>query len=132
MYDTGKIIIGIIIFLVLFTSPFWYGPATGSSGDMPDPIIHTKDMPGKDACVMPGEYMRASHMDLLNTWRNDVVRDGHRIYTDPDGKKYYRSLSNTCMDCHPNKSTFCDRCHDYMGVGQPDCWDCHVEPKEDI
>jgi hypothetical protein len=39
------------------------------------------------------------------------------------------SLQNTCMQCHPNKAEFCDRCHNYASV-KPYCWDCHVEPKE--
>jgi hypothetical protein len=73
--------------------------------------------------------MKANHMDLLNEWRDLVVRDGKRIYDSFDGKEYIMSLSNTCMDCHSNKSEFCDSCHDYSGV-IPYCWDCHVEPEE--
>jgi len=130
MYDKGKILIGIALFIILFTSPFWYSLATGSSDYYPDPEIVTKDTPGMDQCVMPAAYMRAAHMDLLNQWRDDVVRRGKRLHTSPDGKQYNMSLSNTCMKCHTNKTQFCDKCHDYMAVGQPDCWDCHVEPKE--
>jgi hypothetical protein len=33
------------------------------------------------------------------------------------------------MDCHSNKSKFCDQCHNYVDV-DPFCWDCHIEPKE--
>jgi hypothetical protein len=69
------------------------------------------------------------HMDLLNEWRDDVVRKGKRIYTSPGGKKYNMSLSNTCMECHSNKAEFCDECHQYAGV-DPYCWNCHIEPKE--
>ena len=46
-----------------------------------------------------------------------------------NGKAYNMSLQNTCMKCHPNKSEFCDKCHNYTSV-KPYCWDCHVEPKE--
>jgi hypothetical protein len=41
------------------------------------------------------------------------------------------SLTNTCLDCHPNKDTFCDRCHNYMAVS-PYCWDCHIVPEQDL
>ena len=132
MYDAGKIIIGIIIFLVIGTSPFWFNQATGKAEYMPNPVIATKDIPGKDACVMPVEYMRSSHMDLLHTWRESVVRDGNRTFISPDGREYQKSLSNTCMNCHPNKAEFCDKCHTYMAVSEPDCWDCHVAPKEEM
>ena len=47
-----------------------------------------------------------------------------------DHRRYYKSLSGTCMSCHDDKAGFCDKCHDYLGV-QPYCWDCHVEPKGD-
>jgi hypothetical protein len=33
------------------------------------------------------------------------------------------------MECHSNKTKFCDQCHNYMGVA-PYCWDCHIAPKE--
>jgi hypothetical protein len=130
MYDTAKVIIGILIFLVLFTSPFWFSKATGQAGYPPDLEIYTKNIPGKDRCVMPTEYMRSSHMELLNSWRNSVVRDGQRIHISPDGRKFNKSLTGTCLGCHPNKEEFCDRCHNYMAVGTPDCWDCHVVPEE--
>jgi hypothetical protein len=68
-------------------------------------------------------------MDLLNEWREKVVRDEERIYTSPGGKEFEMSLSNTCTNCHSNKSEFCDRCHDYLGV-TPYCWNCHVEPPQ--
>ncbi len=132
MYDASKIILGILIFLVLATSPFWYSKATGQSDYLPDPVILTKDTPGKDVCVMPTDYMRSSHMDLLNDWRNSVVRDGERKFVSPNGHEYKKSLSNTCMDCHANKTEFCDKCHNYMAVDDQTCWSCHVEPKEEL
>lgn len=75
--------------------------------------------------------MRESHMILLDEWRDEVVRNGDRLYTAEDGRQFMKSLSNTCMKCHYNKVEFCDKCHDYMAVGQPDCWNCHVEPKQE-
>jgi hypothetical protein len=73
--------------------------------------------------------MRPYHMDLLNQWRDAVVRDGDRIYVSSTGERFEMSLSNTCMDCHVSKVNFCDSCHNYVGVS-PYCWDCHVEPVE--
>ncbi len=128
MYDAGKIIGGLIIFLVLITSPIWYNMASGKSDYKPQPKIITTEK----QCVMPTEYMRAKHMDLLNEWRQAVVRTGERIHISHDGKKYNMSLSNTCMSCHSNKKEFCDECHNYSAVGQPDCWNCHIEPEEGI
>jgi hypothetical protein len=129
MYDAGKIGIGIIIFLILITSPIWYNLAVGKGDYAPDPKIIT------DArmCVMPTDYMRSDHMDILNEWRHDVVRSNDReFYSSHTGRIYDKSLTNTCLDCHSNKSEFCDACHDYSAVGQPDCWQCHVVPEEGI
>ena len=68
-------------------------------------------------------------MKLLDQWRNDVVREGKRIYISSTGKQYEMSLQNTCAKCHAKKSQFCDRCHNYVEVS-PKCWDCHIAPKE--
>jgi len=128
MHDTGKILLGVIIFLVLVTVPVWYNAASDRADVVPDPKIITT----ADQCVMPTDYMREAHMDLLDDWRDKVVREGIRVHTSHDGKKYNMSLTNTCMDCHSNKADFCDECHDYSAVGQPYCWDCHLETKEGI
>jgi hypothetical protein len=125
MYDAGKIIFGLVVFLVLITSPIWYNAASGQGSYAPDPKIVTSEK----ECVAPAEYMKSMHMDLLNEWRDHVVRDGVRIYESYNGKKYDMSLSNTCMECHHNKADFCDSCHHYAGI-DPYCWNCHVEPKE--
>jgi hypothetical protein len=125
MFDAGKVIIGLVIFLVLITFPVWYNATIGNASYVPDPQIITT----APACVAPTAYMKASHMDLLNQWRDDVVRRGNREYVAADGTVYNKSLTKTCMDCHSNKAEFCDRCHDYVAVGQPDCWDCHIAPE---
>ncbi len=125
LYDGGKITAGLVLFVVLAVSPFLYNMTVGESAarpelELPDKSVHPN-------CVAPVEQMRASHMDLLNDWRDRVVRDGDRIYTAPDGTEYEMSLSNTCLDCHANKEKFCDRCHGYLDVS-PYCWDCHNLP----
>ena len=126
MFDAGKTIIGIVLFLALITSPIWYNMASGKADYKPDPKIITS----ADQCVMPTEYMRHAHMDVLNDWREKVVREGIRVHVSHDGKKYNMSLTNTCMNCHSNKTDFCDECHNYSAVAQPNCWDCHIIPEE--
>jgi hypothetical protein len=84
---------------------------------------------GAKECVEAKDFMRSDHMNLLNRWRDEVVRKGNRDYVSTSGETYDISLSRTCMKCHSNKADFCDACHTYMAV-TPYCWDCHVEPKE--
>jgi [DsrC]-trisulfide reductase subunit J len=126
MYDKGKVTAGIIIFLIIVTFPFWYN--RGKAASVPEPELTTKARTIKN-CIFPKEEMRTEHMQLLDTWRHSVVRDAKRIYTADSGTEYAMSLSNTCMDCHSNKSKFCDRCHNYANV-DPYCWDCHIYPEE--
>lgn len=123
MYNAGKIIVGIIIFLVLVSVPFWYN--CGKTATPPKLEVGTTEK----ECVESIPYMKASHMKLLDTWRDDVVREGKRIYTSSTGKQYQMSLQNTCTKCHAKKSQFCDKCHNYVEVS-PKCWDCHIAPKE--
>ena len=133
MYNAGKIIAGLIVFVALFTFPFYYN--LGKANAKPEPKIDTPAIlqwekeHGKKECVESKEFMRAEHMQMLNNWRDSVVRDGDRIYVSSTGKSFIMSLQNTCMRCHSNKKHFCDQCHNYMAV-KPYCWDCHIAPKE--
>lgn len=133
MYDKGKIMTGIIIGVFLLTFPLWYNLALGKA-KKPDPKIDTpviQKLPEKERkCVETKEYMRANHMALLNDWRNSVVREASRVYVGLDEKEYDISLQNTCINCHSNKSKFCDECHNYAAV-TPYCWTCHIEPKKE-
>jgi hypothetical protein len=126
MYDGGKIIVGLIIGIGLFLSPFIYN--AGSSAKAPDPQLTEKAKAAK-VCVAPTAYMRESHFTMLDEWRHTAVRDGERYYKAADGKIYYKSLQVTCMDCHSDKTKFCDQCHNYVSV-DPYCWDCHIAPEE--
>jgi hypothetical protein len=116
MFDAGKVIGGLVVFVGVATFPLWYNGASGAV-DTPPELEYPV---GFTSCVADSAYMRSHHMDLLNRWRDSVVREGRHLYE--------VSLQNTCMDCHRNKAAFCDRCHNYMAVS-PYCWDCHVEPK---
>jgi hypothetical protein len=125
MHNGGKIILGLIIVIVLLAFPIWYNLAGGSTDYVPElekPATATE-------CVRSTEYMTAYHMDLLNDWRDEVVRQGVRFEINAQGVRYEKSLTNTCLGCHENKDQFCDKCHDYMGV-EPYCWECHIVPKE--
>jgi hypothetical protein len=130
MKDKARIYTGLAVFLGLILIPVWYNLASGKSAYRPDIVIKTAKLSGKDKCILPAEYMRASHMTLLQGWRESVVRTGDRNYVSPDGRAFRRSLTGTCLDCHSNKQSFCDRCHDYASV-RPDCWNCHVAPQEE-
>ena len=127
MYNSGKILIGIIVFLILFTSPIWYDLAIGNPTIKPNLVLPTGE--DQKECVMSAEYMRDNHMELLDVWRDDVVRNGNRTFTTSSGKKFEMSLTKTCLGCHSNKAEFCDQCHNYLGVS-PYCWECHVDPKK--
>ncbi len=128
MYDSGKIIAGLVVFVGLFTFPIW--SSVGGDVNKPKPVIVKGER-----CVESAEYMRANHMQMLNDWRNSVVRDSERVYVSTDGATFDKSLSSmdkkSCMSCHSNKKEFCDSCHTYANV-EPYCWTCHVEPKEKI
>jgi hypothetical protein len=130
MNDKKLIITGLIIFIVIVVSPFLLNMGKASTGA--DPVIPEGLKEKKGECIFPKEEMKAEHMQLLDKWRETVVRKGERVYVASSGKEYNMSLSsgeNSCIGCHSNKTEFCDRCHDYASV-RPYCWDCHNEPKE--
>lgn len=124
MYHGKKIIPGLIIFAALATIPFWYNLIASTGYAKPELALPTD----QKECIEPVEHMRAEHMQILNTWRDQVVRNGYRVYTATNGKQWTISLQNTCMECHANKAEFCDKCHLSAGV-EPYCWECHLEPK---
>ncbi|QTA83669.1 putative redox complex linked to DsrAB, cytochrome c subunit [Desulfonema limicola] len=127
MYNKDKVITGLIIFLAVMTFPFWYNHGKAA----PAPKIElTKEAKAAKQCVRDKDYMKTEHMQLLDEWRDVVVREGKRMYVNTEGKEFNMSLSNSCLECHSNKAEFCDRCHDYASA-DPYCWDCHIDnPKE--
>jgi hypothetical protein len=126
MRDRGRILVGLAIFLVLVTFPFWSRLAASGEAEASQPEL---EYPADETvCVEETAYMTANHMDLLNDWRDMVVRDGVLEYSSSlTGEVYYPSLTKTCLSCHENRDNFCTRCHDYANVS-PTCWDCHVQP----
>jgi hypothetical protein len=126
MYNKGTIIPGLIIFVLFVTFPIWFNGL--KAGTLPKPELPPG---GEKTCVMPVDYMRANHMQLLNEWRDNVLRDGNRTVVTVEGKDYRKGLQQACMQCHSNKEKFCDSCHSYAAV-KPYCWDCHLSPKEAV
>ncbi len=120
MYNSDKVIPGIIIFVLLVTFPIWLNHGKAVSAPKPE-------LP-KGECVESKSYMRSHHMQLLNEWRNLAIRDGMRTYVASDGDKFWISLQNGCMKCHQSKKKFCDRCHEFAAV-KPYCWNCHIPPE---
>lgn len=131
IYDRNKVILGLLIFFAVITLPLWKN--LGTIIPAPQPKLDTpaiQQLAEKDRkCVADTAFMRNNHMQMLVDWRDDVVRNGNRIYTAPGGKKFNASLSNTCMECHSNKSQFCDQCHNYVAVA-PNCWGCHLDKEK--
>jgi len=128
IYNKFTIFIGLVAFLVVATAPLWLN--AGRVVPSPKPDLNTpaiQQLAAKDKqCVLPTAQMRATHMQLLIDWRDQVVRTGSRVWVSPSGKKFEASLSNTCLGCHTNKAEFCDQCHNYIAV-TPNCWGCHLE-----
>ena len=116
-----------MVFVGLVTTPLWHG-AVAKEAALATPGIK---LPAQEKqCVAPLSYMRTSHMQLLQQWRDDVVRDGNRQFIAYDGKRYDKDLTRTCLtQCHADRREFCDRCHTYSGVATPSCWDCHNAPQ---
>lgn len=124
-----NIVIGVIVFLVVMTSPVWINFGSVKAADAPKVSLDTPAINAMEnkQCLYDTEYMRANHMEILHEWKIQVVREGNRTYVAPDGTEYEMSLQNTCLQCHSNYDAFCQECHDYSGV-EPNCWQCHVNP----
>jgi hypothetical protein len=124
MYNKGTIIAGLALFVLFVTFPIWFNGL--DAGPLPKPELPPG---GEKLCVAPASEMRDNHMQLLNEWRDDVLRNADRVTVTVDGKEYRKGLQMACMQCHSNKEKFCDSCHEYAAV-KPTCWDCHLTPVE--
>ncbi len=123
MYDSGKIIPGLAVFVLLITFPIWYNSLIGDVGAAPvkDPNL-SKDMLEyvnlpNGLKHPPAEEMRAKHMEVLK-----------KIHANAVTKMTEQQPSMTCFQCHGTKEQFCDSCHAYASVKTPDCWTCHTKP----
>jgi len=130
MSDVLKAVVGLAVFFALAAFPIWYSLGVADDASAP-PFPSDLEMPTNSSeCVKDKDYMIANHMDLLNRWRDEVVREGDKSGVEIGGKTYKKSLTKGCMCCHTSREHFCNRCHSYLDV-KPACWDCHVEPKGD-
>jgi hypothetical protein len=125
MYNAKYIIPGLVVFLLLVTTPFWL-----NLGQEYEPPELQKAAKG-ETCVEDPDWMREQHMVLLDEWRDMVVREGKRIYINKKGVAYNASLQNTCMDCHRSMEEFCGKCHADASV-DPYCWECHIAPEDKL
>jgi hypothetical protein len=94
MYDSGKVITGLVIALVILTFPIWWNFGA-SPPPAPEPIISAKAQ-AAGQCVLPARYMKTSHMQILDDWRNLVVRDGIR-YTVVEEKEGGKRIEMTVI-----------------------------------
>ena len=124
MYNGGKIITGLVIFVLLVSAPFLLN--VGQANELPEISLDTPaiNQLSEKQCVESVEFMRSQHPQLLNDWRDQVVREGESIYVSSSGDMHEMSLDNNCLQCHSNQSQFCDACHTYTSV-ELYCWDCH-------
>lgn len=140
MYKGGKIILGLIIFVAFLTFPFFFNMGKANAG--PDNLAANLKQTADTQCVEPAEYMRNNHMQLLNQWRLEYVRNGQTEYTNSQGKTFVVNI-DTCTKCHSTEAAsnttgvsnpaantsdqFCVSCHNYASV-KPTCWSCHSLP----
>ncbi len=123
MFDAGKVVVGLVVFGAIVTGPVWYGFGRGKG--MPPEL---QKPAGEKQCIESTAFMRSQHMQLLDQWRNAVVRSDQRVYVASDGKRWDISLTKTCLRCHADTDKFCNRCHQYAGV-EIVCWDCHQQKR---
>ncbi|CAK8724202.1 Putative sulfite reductase-associated electron transfer protein DsrJ [Candidatus Electronema halotolerans] len=134
MYDSGKIIPGLLIFVLLITFPFWYNNLIGDAGAVPpatnnkiaeshkafDNMLQSmgmKSFPNGAQHALTTEEMRAKHMDM--------IKDIHVTAQGYDPAKAGQKPTMSCLTCHGTKEQFCDSCHAHAAVTIPDCWTCH-------
>jgi [DsrC]-trisulfide reductase subunit J len=123
MSDAGKIAAGLVLFGAVVTGPIWYGLGRGKGA--PPELAKPA---GEKQCIEPTSFMRARHMELLDQWRDAVVRRDEHVYVATNGKRHEISLTKTCLRCHDDTDKFCNRCHQYAGV-EAFCWDCHQQKR---
>ncbi len=126
MHDGRKIITGLLLVLGIVFYPFFHNAFSGMIGHVALKPELPKD---EKECIGPKEKILADHNDLLGQWMTSAVRNGVRTYEAKNGRRYRISLNSTCMRCHRDHATFCDRCHEYLAVDTA-CWDCHMSPKQ--
>lgn len=113
-----RIVVTLAVAIILF--PFGYSLVSRVFSADPEPSQPFLEMPDPkyQECVRDAEYMRFHHMDLLKEIREEFVRHGNREGIGLAG----------CRGCHPNRETFCNRCHNAVSLNL-DCFGCHYYPE---
>jgi hypothetical protein len=127
MYDSGKIITGLVIFVLLVTFPFWYANFIGDVGAVPpatdnelsEAMFQGITFPNDAKHALTTGEMRSTHMNMLRDIHATALEEGYTAGKD-EKKKVMQ-----CMMCHGTKESFCDSCHVHAAVQTPDCWSCH-------
>ena len=103
LYDFKYIVVGLLIFFGLVFLPVL--PNLGKTVAAPTPKLDTpaiQKLAAKDRkCVMPTEWMRANHMQMLVDWRESVVPRSASLFG--------RTIAQAMMNPHSSsqaKSTF--------------------------
>jgi hypothetical protein len=138
MNKFSKFLVALATGLTVFVAAWFfmqaghYGSVAAHAEDSPVVAAATVKPGGtpidSSKCILPTEYMRAHHMQILNKWRHDSVREGNRTFVNPQGEHFDKSL-NTCLGCHGSNPMFCFMCHEFANV-KPTCWNCHLSPME--
>lgn len=121
MYKGGKIIASLIIFVGLFTVPFFYNLGKANAG----PEIDAQQL-ADFKNIEPSVNMIANHPQLFNQWRDELVRNGKTVYINSEGKAIDINIEK--LEGADPSSQFCVSCHNYTAV-DPTCWDCHIGPE---
>ncbi len=124
MSAKAKIALFVVVFCAIMLVPFLANAGSDGSHESPSLDTPTINAMSDKKCIEDTEYMKSSHMQLLDQWRNEVVRDGATTYTSSSGQVYEMSLDDTCLSCHSNPEEFCNSCHSYSAVSLY-CWECH-------
>jgi hypothetical protein len=127
MYDKGKIITGLVIFVLLITFPVWYNNLIGdvealpavSNNELAEALFQSMPFPNDAKHALTTPEMRSTHMNMLRDIHAVAVQQGYS--PEKDGKKNQMQ----CLMCHGTKEAFCDSCHNSAAVTTPDCWSCH-------
>ncbi len=140
MYDSGKIIPGLAVFVLLITFPIWYNNFIGDAGAVQSAKYNTIaesheafeamlqgmgiKFPNGARHSLSTQEMRATHMNVLQ-----------RIHT--TAKNYVpgkdeKKPTMSCLTCHSGSAEqpleVCNKCHASASVKTPDCWSCHTKP----
>jgi hypothetical protein len=124
MYKGIRIVAFLLVFLAIVAAPLLLNQGRVSAQPLISLNTPTIERMDEKHCVESSEYMRAEHMQMLDQWRDAVVREGKTHYVSASGQPFEMSLDDGCLKCHSNRDEFCDSCHDYASV-EVYCWDCH-------